>query len=626
MTSHGQSLATIRDHQLRAPSSRLLLVALLTLLLLTAALRVRHLIDFVEWPDEIVSVWQARLNVLNGFSHVDPFWPPLFDLLHWGWGYITGQSVETHRFLSVLIALLAVSLVYRAALSLSRFAQRGADHQQRAALISSLAFATMGYSVFAGVDVRGYGLLLMLLPLALWLTVRWLCRPTWRTAAYVAVSLALLLHAGYSSLIFIPFLTLFVVATRPRLFLQWVGIGIGVLVLVVPIIPKFVENNVLSRLDALHAPLPPISVALADIYRDFGGSNWIFVPLAAAAVLIVVQAIKFRSERRPAAFLAAWVLLFPIFVYFSVNDQNFWVPRYLWWVTTGLALFVGFGLARLPRAATWIAAAVFVLLPAVPTNFFAYRLAETTSPPFRLVLSWFAQNVRPGDVLIIDPHCTCGKPMGWDLFVPQYFPTGYLPIVLKPGSASRVWYLSTSGWPRDEALLADIQTGRKPSIFVGPWYFLLRLYEGPPSWTGIGFGGKIRFNGIDMKASNLIGEDETLQVKLWWSAQEALTRDYSMSLALLDSAGTLIAQADGPARSEGTPGQTSQWQVGTYYEDVRQIHVPASIVPGTYRLVLAVYQWWDGARLVPESNALWQLTGTDQTYLQLAPLQVPATW
>jgi hypothetical protein len=232
--------------------------------------------------------------------------------------------------------------------------------------------------------------------------------------------------------------------------------------------------------------------------------------------------------------------------------------------------------------------------------------------------------MRPGDVLIIDPKCACGKEMGWDLFVPQFFPTGYLPIVSQPGDAPRVWYLSTTGWLRDEALFAAIQKGRRPSIFVGPWNFLLRLYEGPPSWTGAAFGGLIRFNGVEIqKASKILAENETVQVRLWWSAQQPMTSDYSMSLALLDSAGRLVTQADGPALVDGTSSPTSQWQPGAYYEDVRAIHIPTGTTPGTYTLVLAVYQWWDGVRLDPEPNPLWALTGADHTYLQLATVQVP---
>jgi hypothetical protein len=609
-------------------SNRRLLLALLTLLLLlTAAWRIQHLVDFVEWPDEIWTVWQAHMNIRDGFVHTDPFWPPLFGILIWGWMHIVGPTLEAHRFVSVLFALLAVSFVYRAALELCRLAGRRGSQPYAAALLSALVYATMAYSIFAGVDVRAYGLMLMLLALAFWLTGRWLHKPGWRNAALVCLTLALLLHASFSSLIFIPYLTLFVVVMRPRLFIRWVVIGIGVLVLDLPIIPQFIENRVVGRLNAMHLPPPPLGAAMAIIFRDFGGSYWFLAPLALAGVLMVVQAIRFPSERRPIVFLIAWVFLYPAFIYFAVYDKDFWHPRYLWWVTTGLALLIGYGFARLPRAAIGIAAVFFLFLPTIPTNFFAYRLAETTSPPFRMVFSWLAHELRPGDVLIIDPQCTCDKPTGWDLFVPQYFPTGYLPIVSVPGNASRVWYLSTTGWPRDEALFAKIQKGRKPSIFVGPWYFLLRLYEGPPSWEGAGFGGKMRLHGVEVqKASQIVSENQSVQVRLWWSAQTTLDKDYSISIQVWDGSGRLITQADGPPRAEGTPEQTSQWRVGMYYEDLRQIHMPAGVKPGNYDLAVTVYWWQDGVRLMPEANSLWASVGADHTYLQLATLQVPSPW
>jgi hypothetical protein len=610
--------------KLTLSNRRALLVLLTLLLLFTAAWRILHLVDFVEWPDEIYTVWQAQTNIHDGFAHTDPFWPPLFGILVWGWMAIAGPTLEVHRFVSVLFALLTVSCAYRAALELNRLAGRKGSQPQAAALLSALVLAAMAYSIFAGVDVRGYSLALMALALAFWFTLRWLGRPDLRGGALVSITIALLLSATFSSLIFIPYLTLFVVVMRPRLFVRWVGIGVGVLVLILPIVPQFIENNVMGRLSAMHVPLPPFGEALAAIFRDFGGSYWFLAPLVLAGVLVVVQAIRFAPERRPIVFLVAWVLLFPAIIYFAVSDRNFWHPRYLWWVMPGIALLIGYGLARLPRAAVGVAAVFFVALPAIPTDFFAYRLAETTSPPFRMVFSWLAKELRPGDVIVIDPKCTCGKPTAWDLFVPQYFATGYLPIVSRPGSASRVWYLSTTGWPRDEVLVAEVEKGRKASIFVGPWYFLLRLYEGPPSWAGAGFGGKIRLNGVEVqKASKIVAENESVQVKLWWSAQAALTRDYSVSLAVLDQSGRVIAQADGPPRADGTPEQTSQWQVGTYYEDLRQIHMPAGIDPGRYDLVVTVYQWWDGVRLTPEANSLWATVGADQSYLRVDTLQVP---
>jgi hypothetical protein len=252
----------------------------------------------------------------------------------------------------------------------------------------------------------------------------------------------------------------------------------------------------------------------------------------------------------------------------------------------------------------------------------SYRLAVTTSPPFRSVFGWLAERMRPGDVLVIDPNCACGEPVGWHYFVSQFFPTGYLPIVDHPGEAARVWYLSTDGWPRDEQLLDEVLDGRKPSIFVGPWNFLLRLYEGPPSWEGTPFGDSIRLNGVEIaEGDHLLARGDSLAVKLWWSTEQALAVDYSISVALLDSRGNLVAQADGPASAPDTPEQTSAWQPGVYYEDDRTLTLPDDVRGGGYRLVAAVYQWWDNARLTPEPNALFP-TSTDDGYLVVDTVRV----
>ena len=151
----------------------------------------------------------------------------------------------------------------------------------------------------------------------------------------------------------------------------------------------------------------------------------------------------------------------------------------------------------------------------------------------RMVLSWFAEHIRPGDVVIKDPYCICGEPIAWDYFLPQFFPQGYLPWATEPGTHSRVWYLATTGWKQDEKLKASILEGRKESIFVGPWNFLLRLYEGPPLWQGIAFGDQITLNGYEIPENrSTFRENETVQVKLWWSALKKPDMDYSISLGM----------------------------------------------------------------------------------------------
>jgi hypothetical protein len=592
-------------------------LALVAVLLLAAYLRMQYLVSFVEWPDEIRSVWRVEGSFDQAISRVPGDWPPLYTAILWLWQQVAGPRLEASRLLSVLFSLLALAFVYRATRSLVEASSRRA-----AARVAALAYAVMAYSIFAGVDVRAYGMLLMLGALAFWLTLRWLRQATWRRILTLAGVLAAMIWSSYTSFAFIPILTLFVLVMRPRQLLRWVGVGIATAVLVSPLLAPFLANAA-ARFEVVNLPMPSFPEAMIAIYTDFGGSSWFLIPLGTAIVLIAFYGLRSPQQRRRMIVLTAWVL-FPVVVYFTATSYEFWKPRYMWWVLLGLALLLGCAAVYLPRSARWGAVAALVLLPLAPVDWYTYRLAVTTSPPFRQVFGWLAQRLRPEDVLVIDPNCTCGEPLGWDYFLPQYFPTGNLPVAAHPGDAARVWYLSTDGWPRDEQLLAEVMDGRRPSIFVGPWNFLLRLYEGPPSRAGVPFGDSIRLNGAEVgDGDTLLAGGQSLAVKLWWSTTRTLDVDYSISVALLDGQGQLVAQVDGPATAPDTPPQTSAWQSNVFYEDYRTLQIPPGLSSGQYRLVVTVYQWWDNVRLPPRANVLFPAI-TDDDYLVVRNLQVIA--
>jgi hypothetical protein len=259
----------------------------------------------------------------------------------------------------------------------------------------------------------------------------------------------------------------------------------------------------------------------------------------------------------------------------------------------------------------------------IPIDWLQFRAVETEAVPMRMVLSWFADHVRPGDVVIKDPYCVCGVPIAWDYFLPQYFPQGYLPWATEPGTHSRVWYLATTGWPQDEKLKASILDGRKESIFVGPWNFLLRLYEGPPLWQGVAFGDQVALDGFEIPDNrSTFRENETIQVKLWWSALKPPVMDYSISLAVFDEYGTLVTQVDGPAHAEGTPEQMTAWKPGTYYEDYRSFTLPVGAPGRDYTIVVTVYDWQTGKRLTPAANSIFPFSGINPDYLLLQKFSV----
>jgi hypothetical protein len=587
-------------------------------------LRARNVVGFIEWPDEIYSMWRTQGSLRSLINLTPADWPPLYGILQWHWVRLVGPTLEASRFLSVLVSLLGVACAYRAARALYRLNAAPSAHSHRAALVVTVMYTTMAYMIFAGVDARAYGLLLTLGALCVWLTARWLVKPTWRRAVGPAAVMAAMFYTSFTSLPFFGILSLLVLIFRPRLILRWAGIGIAALVLVIPILPKFIDNGFNRIEGGLPLPLPPFREAMQNTYRDFGGPSWFVGLIIVVIVLLAVQALRQPGARRLFVLLAAW-LPFPVVVYFFVDNEEFLKPRYMWWLAFGIALLMGSITLRFPRLIQYGAILAGLCLPLIPVEFDNYRLHVTASPPFRMAFAWYAEHLRPGDVLIIDPQCRCGVPEGWDYFVPLYFPTGELPIVKEPGDASRVWYLSTEG-KRDEQLLAEIEQERTPSIFVGPWNFLLRLYEGPPSWEGASFGDKVNLNGAEiLDTGTVIGQGETFQVKLWWSVDQRLDRDYSISLAVMDPSGSLVVQADGPPHMPDTPEQTSAWEPGVYYQDIRTLRLPSPLRSGTYKLVVTVYQWWDGVRLPPESNALWDLYKKDDTLLKLADLSVIGT-
>jgi hypothetical protein len=600
---------------------------MILVLLFAAWLRLRYLVEFVEWPDEIRTLWRSTTTFENLLTRTPADWPPSYGILMWGWARLAGGTLEASRVLSALFGVLGVALVYRAAGAVYMLTAVGAQHavplQRRnihlAGVLAALVYAVAGYSIFAGVDVRAYGLLMALGALALWLNARWLARPTWRSGLIAALVLALPVYVSYTSVAFVALVGGLALVMRPRLFPRWLLVAAGAGVLALPLVPGFLTNAANRVGGVMEQPVPPFFEAMFGVYRDFGGSTAFVIALVAAALVAFALAWQGRG-RRLVLVLAAWSL-FPVAVYVLLNNNEFLKPRYMWWVLLGLAPLVGYAVVHVPRPLSWSTLAAAALLAFAPVDYNAYRLAETTAPPFRATFRWFAERLRPGDVLVIDPNCTCGEAYGWDVFVPQFFPSGRLPIVERPGDAARVWYLSTTGWERDEALVREVETGRAESVFSGPWFFLLRLYEAPPLSEGVGFGGQMRLHGVELSDANAImGKNERFTVRLWWSADAPLPRDYSISLALLDWRGQLVAQADGPALAEGTPQATSGWQPGTIYNDYRMLQLPADAEDGEYRLVAAVYYWEDGQRLAPEANPYFETT--DDSYLILERIRV----
>lgn len=93
----------------------------------------------------------------------------------------------------------------------------------------------------------------------------------------------------------------------------------------------------------------------------------------------------------------------------------------------------------------------------------------------------------------------------------------------------------------------------------------------------------------------------TVTVRSFWQADEPLPVSYSATLTLDRITGDSAWAFETIARKDSqltlTPSQ--QWEADTLYLDDRTLDVPCELEPGDYALQIGVYNYADGARLLP---------------------------
>ena len=591
--------------------SRLFLIV--ALLLLIFASRVFQINQMHFHQDEARSAMRmfGTPSQIIAWQPLD--WPALHNVLLGFWQTFVSPLPFALRSLSVYLFLLGAALTYRAA--------RRLFHSEPAAWVTTLVYAALGYTVFLSTFVRAYVLAMMLFSLALWLTLRYLYRPTWRRALPLAVTMATMFYATYTAAFAFIILDLYMLFTSPRTLWRWWKPGVVAFLLALPeLIAKrdFFTGRVASAASII-PELDPLPEAMLKLYRDYVGQQYeIWLVIGVVALLLFLTA---RRLPRPQM---AWVLLSivlgPLGLYLlaAIPIVYFFEARYAWWVFLMIALGIGYGLARLPRPAQMgIATLLLVLMFTIPVN---ARYKPNHHRPFEENFRWLQQHIEPGDVMLMDPNfClkACNEADSWAYYFDVYL-RNRIEIVAEPGDHRRIWYVQADGW-HDAATKHAVLTGRIPSIFIGPWDFLIRLYEGPPDPEGVPFENGLRFLGFEVMVEGHVQfapfdwyEQTRARVRLWWSVDRPLDADYSISLQVIDTdRNKLIAQQDGapqmvnlnPVDDSLLPQATSQWEPGRYYVEEREIVLPSLGSEANAELMLTVYQWWDGERVAaPGTN------------------------
>jgi len=154
---------TALEQKRHAHSTRLGNIVLILLLLAAFTLRLYRLDHQEIWGDEAHSAYVASLPLSSTVSPRTETNPPLYHLLLYFWVKTTGSSVFALRFLSLVLGVLTVPLVYR----LARLA-----FGRPAGLLAALLCAISPFHVYYSQEARMYALATFTITLSMWLLAR----------------------------------------------------------------------------------------------------------------------------------------------------------------------------------------------------------------------------------------------------------------------------------------------------------------------------------------------------------------------------------------------------------------------------------------------------------------------
>lgn len=132
-------------------------------------------------------------------------------------------------------------------------------------------------------------------------------------------------------------------------------------------------------------------------------------------------------------------------------------------------------------------------------------------------------------------------------------------------------------------------------------------------------GGRVfEIDPVNTSNTPLFGGD-VLGVALTLRAMRAPDDEYTLFVHVVDPAGKILVQHDGPPGGEGYP--TTFWDVGEEVDSQLNLKIPDNVTPGDYKLEVGVYHQRGGVRLSASGNSNGDLAAVGD-HLLLTPLPI----
>ena len=321
-----------------------------------AFLRFREAAATPLWFDEIFTLWVSRQGPA-GIAHVlsQDLHPPLHFLLTWLWRGLGGEGDLWIKSLSILFGLLTLPVLWGFVREL---------FGRRAALLAALLLALHPVHIAFSHEGRAYGLMWLLVTLAVWTGWRWIERGRVRDGLAFVLSATAALYSLYWAVAPLGFLGLWglvALRRRPRGLAGWIALHLAVAVLFAPQLVTLIHQA--RRYHGEHWLSLATVRNLFDWARHLAyGGRLLVAPLFALAVLPLFRA----RERRAAGML--WLVAFvPVGAVWAlaVTREPLFLERYMDFVLPAWCALLAAGIAGLRRGAVrWPVAAAVVLLGA----------------------------------------------------------------------------------------------------------------------------------------------------------------------------------------------------------------------------------------------------------------------
>jgi hypothetical protein len=607
------------------------LMALLLVLLLGWILRTYHVQSRSFWEDEgwtmVLSQgpgWGVITRTMAADQH-----PPLFFIAFRVWRDVAGDTEFATRYFSVLIGVVAVAGLYQLGREL---------FSPQAGLLAALVLALSDLHIDLSQEVRHYSLLATFAVLSSLFYIRWWRRPS-RTnrVGYVLISVLMLYTHYLGGYVLMAQLIHMLLVVRPWRRLREALFLFGAICLgFLPWLPVVIDQNRVRWTNPLYYQnaLPNSLQTYQAVRTALLGHYYV---LMAGLMLLGLLYLTYRgSEGRysmrvrlrpigPTLYLVIWIGLM-VGLTVSINERRqFLTVRNFILIVPAIAVLIGHGLTNLERTARVFVVGVMLVVGLTTVDARRYypdwRAVTHNVTEYHLDDEPIVMDVWVGDFAVryyIDRQMGKATPRvslrEWrDQYGIQFLPTlqNYLQ------NTDAFWLIYWGDKPMDEygSLIERAGFQRTATLQVdhlGTPLYSYR-YDKLTATTVAAFGDLFALRKFD--APKTASPGQTITVALWWTAEQVPPLDYSVSVFVLDQAGNLVAQHDGPPLEGASP--TSAWQPGVLKFDPHHVVLPATLSPGLYQLGLKVY-WYGDRQPLPVS----QDGRSGEGYAQLGTLEV----